>query len=174
MPHGFIALGSNVSPEYNLEAALQWLARLTRLLAVSTVWKTPPLGRLDQDHYYNCVALIETDLPPWELKFQVLHGIEQNLGRMRTQDKFAPRTIDLDLILYDEMIMDTPELTLPDPDILRRPFLAAGVLELAPELRLPGFNLSISQVVANLSRDKMEPLMDYTRNLRKKIIHESR
>ena len=115
---------------------------------------------------------IETDLAPRELKFQVLRRIESELGRTRGSDKFAARTIDLDLILYDELVMTTEDLTLPDPDILRRPFLAIPLHELAPGLVLPGSGLRISETAAALPRTRMKPLEDYTERLRKEILHE--
>jgi 2-amino-4-hydroxy-6-hydroxymethyldihydropteridine diphosphokinase len=174
MPQAFIALGSNMDPERNLELALQRLAQRERLLAISTVWRTPPLDRPEQSDYLNCVALIETSLPPLDLKFGVLREIEAELGRVRSEDKCASRTIDLDLIGYDDLQVESEELVLPDPDIRQRPFLAAGLLELAPELRLSGWHVSIAQVAAVLPRGQMAPLGTFTRNLREKIFHESR
>jgi 2-amino-4-hydroxy-6-hydroxymethyldihydropteridine diphosphokinase len=170
MPKAFVALGSNIQPERNLELALGRLAQQSRLLAFSTVWRTPPLERPEQDRYYNCVALIETALPPQQLKLEVLRKIESGLGRIRNTDRYAARTIDLDLILYGDVVMTSAEVTLPDPDILQRPFLASGILELDPELKLPGMNLHIAQVVHSLPRGNMEPMLDYTRTLRRKIL----
>jgi 2-amino-4-hydroxy-6-hydroxymethyldihydropteridine diphosphokinase len=170
VPKVFIALGSNIHPERNLELALGRLAQQSRLLAFSTVWRSPPIDRPEQDHYYNCVALIETALPPQELKTQVLRKIEDGLGRTRGPDRYAARTIDLDLLVYDNLVLKAADLTLPDPDILSRPFLAAGLLELEPELKLPGINLHIAQVANSLPRGSLEPMLDYTRTLRKKIL----
>jgi 2-amino-4-hydroxy-6-hydroxymethyldihydropteridine diphosphokinase len=170
VPKVFISLGSNIQPERNLELALGRLAQQSRLLAFSTVWRSPPLDRPEQDHYYNCVALIETALPPQQLKREVLRKIEEGLGRTRGPDRYAARAIDLDLIVYGDTVIKTSDLILPDPDIRHRPFLASGLLELAPELKLPGYNVSIAQVANSLPRGGLEPMLDYTRTLRKKIL----
>src|SRR5512143_1899534 len=124
MVRAFVGIGSNIDPAQNVRAALRCLARQTRLVAISTVYLTEPLGRPEQAPYYNCVAEIATDVPPTELKYGMLRGIEDALGRRRTQDKYAPRTIDLDLLAYGDLVLDTEGMRLPDPDILQRPFLA--------------------------------------------------
>jgi 2-amino-4-hydroxy-6-hydroxymethyldihydropteridine diphosphokinase len=98
-------MGSNIDPATNLEKALQLLKRETRVTNLSTVYQTDPEGRPEQPRYYNCAVEIETSLPPRELKFRVLRGIEQELGRTRSKDRFAARTIDLDLLVYDEIVI---------------------------------------------------------------------
>ena len=122
--------------------------------------------------FYNCVVEIETGLAPRDLKFRLLRRIESELGRTRGSDKFAARTIDLDLILYDDLVMTDDDLTLPDPDITLRPFLAVPLQELAPELVLPGSGVRISAAVRTQPRSGMAPLENYTERLRKDILHE--
>ncbi len=170
MARAFVSVGSNIEPEKNVRSALQRLGEQVTIRAVSTVYLTEPIGPAGQPPYYNCVADLKTDLTPLDLKRQVLRGIEATLGRIRTGDKYAPRTIDLDLILYDEVVMTTDELVLPDPDIFRRPFLAAAVQELAPDLVLPGSEKRISDVAP--STRAMKPLEQFTKELRKEILHE--
>lgn len=166
MARAFIAIGSNIDPEKNVRDAIRCLGRRTRLIAISMVYRTDALGRPEQPHYYNCVVEINTGISPTEVKQALLHGIEQKLGRERTEDKYAPRTIDLDLIVYDDLVMETENLRLPDPQILERPFLAIPLLELAPGLELAAFNLHIGEIAARLPQDGMKPLKDYTRLLR--------
>jgi len=84
------------------------------------------------------VVEIETNFSPEELKYKVLRKIEKDLGRRRSRDKYASRTIDLDLILYDELIVKGDNFTLPDPQIAKRPYLAIPLYELNPALVLPG------------------------------------
>jgi dihydroneopterin aldolase/2-amino-4-hydroxy-6-hydroxymethyldihydropteridine diphosphokinase len=118
------------------------------------------------------VVEIETALPPLDLKYQLLRRVETILGRERTADRYAPRTIDLDLILYNDAVLKSDELTLPDPDILERPFLAAGLRELAPGLVLPGSGVSIDAIAARLSNETLKPLERYTEQIRKEILHD--
>jgi len=172
MTRAFVSIGSNIDPEINVRNAILRLRSTARVKAVSTVYRTEPVGPPGQPPFYNCVVEIETDLAPRELKFQLLRRIESELGRTRGADRFAARTIDLDLVLYDELVMTTEDLTLPDPDILRRPFLAIPLQELAPGLVLPGSGIRISAAVQMQPRMNMTPLEDYTERIRKEILHE--
>ena len=172
MTRAFVSVGSNIDPASNTEQALRLLGRETRITNVSTVYQTEAEGRPEQPRYYNCVAEIDTALPPRDLKFHVLRKIEEKLGRKRGGDKFAARTIDLDLILYDGLVLAAESLTLPDPDITRRPFLAVPLEELAPGLVMPGTGVPIGKIAGSLSRDAMQPLEGYTKHLRKEILHE--
>jgi 2-amino-4-hydroxy-6-hydroxymethyldihydropteridine diphosphokinase len=140
--------------------------------AISTVYLTEPLGPKDQPPFYNCIVEIATQLTPRELKHGVLQGIEGVLGRKRTSDKFAPRTIDLDLLLYGDLTMTIDDHPLPDPDIFRRPFLAIALQEIAPGLVLPGSKTSVDEAAATLPRDGMRPLDTYTNLVRKEILHD--
>ena len=170
MARAFIAIGSNINSAENVRAAIQRLARQTRLSAISMVYRSGALGRPEQPPYYNCVVEIETDAPPAEVKYGMLRRIEEDLGRRRTNDKYAARTIDLDLIVYGDLALDTPDLKLPDPEILERPFLAIPLFELAPELVLPGYGRRIGEIAARLARDGMQPLQDYAALLRKDVV----
>lgn len=172
MVRAFLGIGSNIEPEKNVTAAIRSLAQQTRVTGISTVYCTDALGHPEQPPYYNCVAEIATEASPVEVKHGILRPIEYSLGRSRNGNKDAPRTIDLDLILYGDLVMDVEGIKLPDPDILERPFLAIPLLELAPDLVLARYNLPISEVAAGLSREGMNPLEDYTRLLRKEINHE--
>ncbi len=174
MARAFVSIGSNIDPETNIKDALLRLRSEADIRAISTVYLTDPIGPQGQPSFYNCVIEIETGLPPAKLKFGVLRNIEAGLGRGRSDDKFAPRTIDLDLILYDNLMMTTKELTLPDPDILQRPYLAIALSELWPGLVLPGSDAPIDEEASNLPRDSMKPLKNYTGLIRKEILHDRR
>ncbi len=134
----YLAVGSNVEPEENVVEALELLAHYVQIDAVSTFYWTEPVGRRDQPAYLNGVVQLQTSIPPRTLKFGVLRAIEADLGRIRTDDKYAPRTIDLDILLYGGAVVDEPDLRLPDPDITSRGFLIEALAELAPDLELPG------------------------------------
>lgn len=166
MTRAFIGIGSNIEPEKNVRAAVRSLAQQTHVAGISMVYCTGALDRPEQPHYFNCVVEIETEAPHAEVKRGILRPIENSLGRKRSKDKYAPRTIDLDLILYGDLVVDGGDVKLPDPEILERPFLAIPLFELAPDLVLAGYNLRIGEIAARLPRDGMKPLENYTRLLR--------
>ena len=114
---------------------------------------------------------LTTELDPLMLKLTVLRAIESALGRQRTGDKYADRTLDLDLVLYGDLVSSSPELVLPDPELAQRPFLAFPLLELDPELRLPGSRVPLHQLVAALGSSDLQPLVEYTERLRRSIAH---
>jgi len=138
----FIAVGSNIEPQRNVMAALTALAEMTQVAGSSTFYRTAPIGRPDQPAFVNGVWLIHTDLSPRAVRDDLLGPVERLVGRRRTEDKFASRTIDLDLVLYDDLTIHDRDLTLPHPDIAR-PFVSRPILELLerhtsgiePELR---------------------------------------
>ncbi len=126
----FVGVGSNVAPARNVRRALSALAALASLRGVSTFYRTPALGPAGGPPFYNGVVELETALPPARLKAG-LQAIEDSLGRRRGLDKWAPRTIDLDLLLVAEDGRVDAARVRPSED-LRRPFVAAAVAELAP------------------------------------------
>lgn len=172
MTRAFVSIGSNIDPEENVKKAVLLLAGRTTVRAVSTVYLTAAEDRPEQPPYYNCVVEIETAQPPVELKQRILRRIEAELGRVRTRDRYAARTIDLDLVLYGDLVTKTEDLTLPDPDIVRRPYLAVPLEELAPGLLMPGSGMPIHEVASALSRKAMNPLEGYTELIRKELTHE--
>ncbi len=167
MVRAFVSIGSNIDPEKNMLAAVRRLEQRTRVVGISMVYRSEALGRPEQPQYLNCVVAIETEVAPLRVKQDILRPIEDALGRQRSADKYAPRTIDLDLIVYDNLRLDADGLRLPDPQILERPFLAVPLLELAPDLVLPGFDQAIAAVAARLPSGGMAPLEDYARLLRR-------
>jgi 2-amino-4-hydroxy-6-hydroxymethyldihydropteridine diphosphokinase len=167
----FISVGSNIEPEDNVKRAIRLLVSKVRVTGVSTVYLTPPIDRPDQDWYYNCVIKIETDYSPGDLRYKVLRPIEDALGRVRTADKYESRPIDLDLIIYDDLVLQSEEITLPDPLILKRPFLAEGIYELTPDLEIPGANLTVFQLVTSFGKVQMIPLRGYSDIIKGEISH---
>lgn len=165
----FVAVGSNISPAENVREAVRRLALVETIAGISSVYRTPAEGRPEQADYYNCVVKILTSTPPDSLKLETLRRIEQELGRTRSADKYAARTIDLDLIWYDDLVRTSPVLTLPDPEITHRPWLAIGLYELDPNLRMPDSGLPLADVAGRLRRDSMEPLTAYSESLQELI-----
>lgn len=134
----FIALGSNLDhPRAQIERAIAAISALphTVLCDVSPFYKTKPMGYAEQDDFVNAVICIETALTPMDLLAQ-LQKIEQAQGRVR-DIKNGPRTIDCDMVLFGDVIMNTPALTLPHPGLTTRDFVLKPLLDIAPECTLP-------------------------------------
>lgn len=139
MPLAFVALGANLAePAVQVRAALDALSRLpgSRLLRASSLYRTAPVGIRNQPDFVNAVAALDTELAPHAL-LAALFGIEAQFGRRR-DFRHAPRTLDLDLLLYDDATLDMPELRLPHPRMHLRAFVLAPLLEIAPDCRIPG------------------------------------
>lgn len=166
MARAFISLGSDIEPEKNIRRALDALAARAEVAAVSTVYATEPVGRTGGPRFYNCVVEIRTGLEPADLKYRMLRPIESELSRLRSSDKNAPRTIDLDLLLYDDRVIVSQGLVLPDPDIRTRAFLAVPLSELAHDVVYPGTGTTIARIAAGLKQDGLSPLPGYTAALR--------
>lgn len=132
----FVELGSNIDPERFLPLAILALRELGRISHVSQVYETKPFGPIDQPTFLNAAVELETELPPHELRGR-LREIEAALGRDRSGSKYGPRTIDLDLCLYDDLVLDDGMLLLPHPDILGRPYLARSLADIDPQLSHP-------------------------------------
>jgi len=167
MTRAYVGIGSNIDPDENVKKAFRLLSRAVLVTNLSTVYRTDPIERPDQSSYYNCVVELETDQGPEQLKYGVLRIIEEKLGRVRSEDRNAARTIDLDLLLYDDLVLSKDGLTVPDPDILERPFLLIALAEIAPDLRVPGTVLPIRELARSAPRTGMEPLVAYTEEVRK-------
>ncbi len=154
----YIALGANLGdPAAQVEAACGELARLpdTRLTARSALYLSKPAGYIDQPDFINAVAQVLTRLSPRALMAALLE-IEVRHGRDRAF-KNAPRTLDLDLLLYDGLVMHEPGLTLPHPRMAERPFVIAPLAEIAPDVMVPGCGRA-ADCLAGLSLDGIERL----------------
>jgi 2-amino-4-hydroxy-6-hydroxymethyldihydropteridine diphosphokinase len=133
-------------------------------------YRGPAIDRPDQPDFINGVVGIETDLSPATLKRDVLQTIEAGLGRDRSADKYAARTIDLDVLLYDDWVISDEQLKLPSPDIVTRAFVAIPLYELAPDLVLPDSGVPIREVAKRFEADDMKRLPEYTRLLRRELL----
>jgi len=139
MPLAFVALGANLAnPVTQVRAALEALTRLpeSRLLRASSLYRTAPVGIHGQPDFINAVAVLETSLPPNAL-LSALFEIEAQFGRRR-DFRHAPRTLDLDLLLYGDETLDTADLQLPHPRMHLRAFVLAPLVEIAPDCAIPG------------------------------------
>ncbi len=171
MARVFVGVGSSISPEENIREAIRLLRREVRVRAVSTFYRSEALDRPGDPPFCNGVVEVETDLPPAELRRAVLRRIESDLGRVRTEDRYAPRTIDLDILVYGDVVLTTDELVIPDPEIEQRAFLAVPLHELAPNLVLPGSERTIRQIAGRFADHRLEPLAAYSATLRRDVAH---
>ena len=136
----YIGLGSNLdNPELQLEKALAALRDMpdTSLVKYSSFYRSMPLGPSDQPDFINAVALLDTHLTAGQLLSQ-LQSIENRQGRVRNGQKWGPRILDLDILLYGDQVIGEPELTVPHPGIRHRNFVLMPLLELATDLEIPG------------------------------------
>ena len=149
MATAYVGLGSNLGDrKTTLRTAIQRLETLGRIAGVSSLYETEPVGNLEQPSFLNAVIALDTALAPVDLLAALL-GIERDLGRVRSFPN-APRTLDLDLLLVDDAIIDTPDLTLPHPRLHERPFVLVPLAEIAPELVLPGSGKTLQELLHTL------------------------
>ncbi|MCB0208495.1 MAG: 2-amino-4-hydroxy-6-hydroxymethyldihydropteridine diphosphokinase [Anaerolineae bacterium] len=153
----YLSLGSNIEPEINMKSAVELLARYTQILAVSSVWETKPVGLVEQANFLNAAAIIQTHMPAHQLKKHTLRKIEQMLGRVRKIDKNAPRSIDIDIMLFNRQILTMGQRHIPDPEILERPFVALPLAEIAPDYIHPETGQTLQEIadLFNVSNEDM-------------------
>lgn len=155
----YIGLGSNLSdPVDQLHRAIQALRQVadSRLTAVSPFYRSAPMGPADQPGYINAVAMLDTLLEPLAL-LDALQAIERQQGRVREGERWGPRTLDLDLLLYGAEIIDEPRLQVPHPGIGERNFVLYPLADIAPELVLPD-GRSVRELVASCSAEGIRVL----------------
>src|SRR5262249_39641249 len=161
MANVLIALGGNVGDvraTFNQAIANICGMAQAALLARSSDYVTPPWGEQDQPRFVNACIEIETSLDPHALLF-TLHKIEQKFGRDRAKEqRWGPRSLDLDLIAYDDVRLDKPELTLPHPRLFERAFVLVPLAEIAPDRVISGRR--VKDALAQLSADGIERLPD--------------
>ncbi|MEW6660296.1 MAG: 2-amino-4-hydroxy-6-hydroxymethyldihydropteridine diphosphokinase [Thermodesulfobacteriota bacterium] len=153
----YVGLGANLGdPRGQLQEALAKLAAAeeVEVLKVSAFYLNPPLGPPDQPWYVNAVAQLRTRLEPEEL-LRLLQRVEQDLGRVRGE-RWGPRVIDLDLLLYDGLIMSGPELVLPHPEMHRRAFVLVPLAEIAPQAWHPLLEKTAGELLAELDAKERE------------------
>jgi 2-amino-4-hydroxy-6-hydroxymethyldihydropteridine diphosphokinase len=144
MPRVFVAAGSNIDPERNLRTAAEELRRSFPGIRFSPWYRNSAAG-FDGADFINLVGEFTTDLPVREVLSR-LHRIEELCGRPRDAARWAPRSMDLDVLLYGDLVCDEPHLKLPRPDLLKRAYMLGPLADLAPELMHPTENTTIEDL----------------------------
>ena len=132
----YLGLGSNMgNRQDNLDKALEYLSQRLRLEKVSSIYDTEPIGDTEQPRFLNMVCQVSTMLGPMEL-LALAKGIESKMGRVAAK-RNAPRPIDIDILFYDDQVMETPTLVIPHPSLTEREFVLIPLAEIAPDLIHP-------------------------------------
>ncbi len=147
----YLSLGSNVGDRFaNLNSAIEQLRHREQVMAVSSFYETEPVEFTDQPWFVNCVVKIETQRTAQELLQEIL-SIEKNMGRNRLQPK-GPRNIDIDILLMEDTILDTPEVTIPHPAMAQRRFVLEPLAEIDPGVMHPVIMKKAAELLDELPR----------------------
>lgn len=157
MRRALVSIGSNIDPDKNVTAALLLLEDHpdVTVLAVSPRYESAPAGGSGPEWFQNAAALVETDLSPAALRAE-LRALESKLGRVRGEDKYAPRTIDLDITAVDGFAGDIEGTTVPDPDVPRFAHLALPLADVAPDWEYPGTGSTLQEIAAAFGPEDQE------------------
>ncbi len=145
-----VAAGSNIEPERHLALAVRELAREFPGTRFSTAYRNAAVGFAGDD-FMNLVAAFDSELPAAAVVGR-LHAIEARCGRTRDAPKWAPRSMDLDLLLYGDLVHESPGLRLPRPDLLKRPYMLGPAAEVAPGMRHPTAGLTLAELWSRFDR----------------------
>ncbi len=150
-----IVLGSNIEKERNLPRAIELLREMCVVTAVSPIYETEPVGLRNQPNFWNTAVLLHTDLTASQIKQQLIGTIETTLKRVRQADKNAPRTIDVDIVLFNDAVFDYDggdgrSRRIPDPDLQKFPHVAVPVADLLPDFPHPETGELLSKLAKRL------------------------
>ena len=151
----FILLGSNIQPRENIKRAIHEISNFYDVKKISKIYETKPIVKTNVENYFNAVIEMYSDLSPLDIKFKILRKIEENMGRVRSEDKFKSRVIDLDLIIYGQGIFEDDNFTLPDPEIEKYIHIAKPLSDIAFDIIHPKLGISYGKIMRKLSSDTL-------------------
>lgn len=166
MPIVYLGIRSGFKPEANVRKALELLSNAAEIREISTIYRTSSPDNPGACSDYACVVSMETGATPWELKNVILKNIERELSREKVALPEQCSIIMMDILIYDQTVIHFGGINIPDPDLLRRAFLAVPLEELEPDLILPEWNRSIHDITEKLHDTTMYPLPEYTALIR--------
>lgn len=134
MNQAYLLLGSNIEPEKNLPKAVKLLSQYGHIKNVSSVWQSAAAGFAEQPDFLNAAILLETDLEPTALRRQAIRTVEDSLDRIRTENKNGPRTIDIDIILFNHDVLNLGTRHIPDPDLLIAQVFFCKFFQITPQV----------------------------------------
>ena len=155
----YVSLGSNIEPETNLKRAIQLLRMKSAVRAISSAYRTAPQGFVEQADFLNMAVCVETRLDPTTFKREVVDWIERESGRVRDPHNMnAPRTIDLDISLWNDTVFEYGEKPwrVPDPDILRFAHVAIPLAEIAPNYLHPLEHITLMEIASRFNGETFE------------------
>jgi 2-amino-4-hydroxy-6-hydroxymethyldihydropteridine diphosphokinase len=144
MSRAYLSLGSNVNAERHISAAIEALGDAFRTCRLSPIYRSRAVG-FDGDDFINLAAEVETDMNPWELRAW-LRELEDRYGRDRTQPRYSDRTLDIDILLFDDRVIDSDELDVPRAEILKFAHVLKPLADLAPDLVHPTDGRTIAAI----------------------------
>ena len=159
MSQAYLSLCSKLDKERNLFACVRVLANHGRLLAVSPVYETTPVGNPDDPSFFNAAVILQTSLSAGDLKEQVLRQIEAQLGRQRTADPNAVRTIDVDISLFNDQVLVLGKRHIPDPEILLYPHVVVPLADVAPSYRHPETGETLAAIARRVQSESSHSLV---------------
>ena len=160
----YLSVGSNMGDSH--ANCLEGIARVgglpgTRVTRTSRFYKTAPVDFLDQDWFVNGTVQIETTLEPLDL-IRGLKSVEQSMGQISKSVRFGPRIIDLDILLYGELVMETELLSIPHPRMQNRMFVLKPLCDIDSDLRHPVLGVTIRELMERIENDPDQTVLDYT------------
>lgn len=157
----YIILGSNIDPYNNIKRAIGELQSIStkepdfRVKSVSSIYSSPAAFKPENPRFLNAALLVETSLSPAHLKFKLFRKMEEDFGRVRTEDKYQPRPIDIDIVLYGDIILNDEGITIPDPDLVKYAHVLVPILELNPSLVYPVTGESLSDIAKRMDTSNL-------------------
>ncbi len=159
----FLGIGGNIGNKrtnfHNVYGLIE--KRVGTIVCKSSVYETPPWGFQADDNFWNQVLIVETNLKPGEVLNQI-HDIESALGRERGKEQFSSREMDIDILYYDDLFMETETLIIPHPQIHKRMFVLVPLNEIAPDFKHPLFRLTTIQMLKNCKDKSVIKKVDFS------------
>ncbi|MBI5030813.1 MAG: 2-amino-4-hydroxy-6-hydroxymethyldihydropteridine diphosphokinase [Chloroflexi bacterium] len=171
MNRAYILIGSNVQKKANYQRALRRLTAIGNVLAISSVYETAPIGNKASASFYNGAVLLETELGAFPLK-RALRIIESQLGRVRTENPYAARTVDLDIVLFNHDTINDEDLHVPAPLVLQEAFVALPIAEISPQYVHPTDGRTLAEIARTFGKHPFGIRIEATATARaKQIMH---